>query len=139
MLKYAILAFLNLILLSEVAFAQPEKQISIANMPPSVVKTVPQCGDTQVDPSLREVRVTFSKEMMTDRMWSWVIHSKATFPKIDAQGIRYLEDDRTCVLPVRLAPNRTFVIWINSQKYNAFKDRGNRSAIPYLLVFETKQ
>lgn len=32
-------------------------------LPPSVVKTVPQCGDLDVDPDLHEVAVTFSKDM----------------------------------------------------------------------------
>jgi hypothetical protein len=51
----------------------------------------------------------------------------------------YMEDKRTCVMPVKLEPGKTYVIWINSQKFNYFKDTQNNSAIPYLLVFETKK
>jgi RNA polymerase sigma-70 factor (ECF subfamily) len=138
-MKYAILAIFSIVFWSAVSFAQQEKSITVGNMPPSVVKTVPPSGDVRVDPSMQEIRVTFSKAMMTDRMWSWVMDSKATFPEINAEGIHFLEDNRTCVLPVKLEPNRTYVIWINSQKFNAFRDQGNRAAIPYLLVFETKE
>lgn len=138
-MKYIVLTIIGVVLGCGISFAQQEKTITVSNMPPSVVKTVPQGGDTQVDPSLKEIRVTFSKDMMTDRMWSWTMESKATFPKFKADGIHYLPDKRTCVLPVKLEPNRSYVIWINSQKHNAFRDQGNRPAVPYLLVFETRQ
>ena len=98
-------------------------------MPPVVIKTVPQAGDTGVNPSLKEIRVTFSKDMITDQMWSWVRTSKETFPKI-AGAVRYLKDNRTCVLPLKLLPGKTCVIWINSGKYNSFRDLGKRSAVP---------
>lgn len=138
-MKYVTLAIFSLVLWSAVGFAQQEKSITVGNMPPSVVKTVPQSGDMHVDFSTQEIRVTFSKDMMTDQMWSWVMSAKETFPEIDPKGIHFLKDNRTCVLPVKLEANRTYVIWINSQKFNAFRDQGNRAAIPYLLVFETKQ
>lgn len=138
-MKYAIFALFGIVFWNGIGLAQQGKQITVDNMPPSVVRTVPQSGDLRVDPSLSAVHVTFSKDMMTDRMWSWVMNSRDTFPEIDAKGIHYLADNRTCVLPVKLEPNRTYVIWINSQRHNAFRDRGNRSAVPYLLVFQTKE
>jgi hypothetical protein len=45
--------------------------------------------------------------------------------------IHYLKDKKTCVLPVKLEPGKTYVIWINSGKYNYFKDKDENSAIPY--------
>lgn len=115
------------------------EKISVETMPPSVTKTVPQAGDTRVDPSLEEIRVTFSKDMMTNNQWSWCRFSPETFPEIDQTNIRYLEDNRTCVLPVKLKAGKTYVIWINTQKYNYFKDKNGNSAIPYLLVFQTRK
>jgi RNA polymerase sigma-70 factor (ECF subfamily) len=41
-------------------------------------------------------------------------------------------------LPVKLEPGKTYVIWLNSQKFGNFKDTDGKSAVPYLLVFETK-
>jgi hypothetical protein len=114
-------------------------EISVRTMPPSVVKTVPQAGDTRVDPGLTEVSVTFSKDMLTKENWSWCQLSPETFPEIDKTKIRYLDDKRTCVLPVKLKPEKTYVIWINTQKYNYFKDTEQRPAIPYLLVFQTEK
>jgi len=117
--------------------ARDNPGISVESMPPSVVSTSPEAGETAVDPSLTEIRVTFSKDMMTENMWSWCSQSPETFPEIESKGIHYLDDKRTCVLPVKLMPGKTYVIWINCEKYNNFRDTKNNPAVPYLLVFET--
>jgi RNA polymerase sigma-70 factor (ECF subfamily) len=106
-------------------------------MPPVVVKSVPQSGDLTVDPALSEIRVIFSKEMKTNNMWSWVMVTEATFPKIVGKS-HFLDDMRTCVLPVKLEPGTSYVIWVNSESHNSFRDQANRPAVPYLLVFQTR-
>ncbi len=115
-------------------------QISDADMeemPPVVVKTSPESGAKNVDPSISEIRVTFNKEMM-DRSWSWVQIAPENFPKI-IEGPQYLEDKRTCVVKVKLEPGKTYIIWLNTQKFQNFKDRAGRPAQPYLLMFETRK
>jgi len=42
------------------------------------------------------------------------------------------------VLKVKLEPNKTYGYWINSQNFHGFKDPQGHSAVPYLLVFQTK-
>jgi RNA polymerase sigma-70 factor (ECF subfamily) len=117
--------------------AEEEKRISVKQMPPVVVRTVPQAGDSAVDADkVKEIRVTFSKDMM-DENWSWVQISKDTFPKLDGKP-HYEKDQRTCLLPVKLEPGKTYVLWLNSEKFGNFKDADGNSAVPYLLVFETK-
>ena len=112
---------------------------SVATARPSVVKTVPRCGDTQVDPQTREISVTYSKEMM-DKSWSWCTADEGEFPEIvgQPQRIKYLADKKTCVVEVKLKPQTTYAIWLNSDKFHNFKDKDGRPAVPYLLVFETK-
>lgn len=118
------------------AWQQPDK-VSVASMPPSVVKTVPQSGDTQVDASkVKEIRVTFTK-LTLDKSWSWSRIAAETLPRA-AGDIRYEADIRTCVLPVALEPGRTYVLWLNSEKFHGFQDADGHAAVPYLLVFETK-
>ena len=113
--------------------------ISIVNLPPSVIKTVPQCGDDSVDPNLTEIKVTFSKDMkVTGHCWSWCSVQDDAFPKL-SDTARYLDDKRTCVLPVNLEPEKTYAIWINVDKYLSFQDPEGHSAVPYLLVFKTGQ
>ena len=138
-MKQMLMLILAWFFLAGVAGADTQEEISVKTMPPSVVKTTPQSGDTNVDPSLNEVRVTFSKDMMTNQMWSWCSQTPETFPEIDKTRIRYLKDKRTCVLPVKLKPGQTYIIWINSQKFNHFKDTNLNSAVPYLLVFQTRK
>jgi hypothetical protein len=106
--------------------------------PPVVVGTFPPNGELNVDPSIKEIRVTFSKDMMTEKMWSWVIHTPEVFPKITGE-VKYLADGRTNVAQVELDANRTYAIWFNSPDYrhNAFRDLQNNPAVPYLLVFRT--
>jgi hypothetical protein len=116
--------------------AEASDEVTVETAPPVVVKTVPKSGDTDVDADLHEIRVTFSKEMM-DKSWSWSTASKNTFPDVTGD-IRYLDDRRTCVLPVKLKPGRTYATWINSGRFINFKDRDRRPAVPYLLVFRTR-
>jgi RNA polymerase sigma-70 factor (ECF subfamily) len=119
------------------ATAAPADDVTLESVPPVVVKTVPEAGAGEVDPKLTEIKVTFSKEMEAGS-WSWVRHSKDSFPKMDGKP-KYLKDKRTCVLPVKLEAGKTYAIWVNSEKFGNFKDSDGRSAVPYLLVFKTKK
>jgi hypothetical protein len=116
---------------------QNEAAVSVKEMPPVVVRAVPQSGDTAVDADkIKEIRVTFSKDMM-DKSWSWTQISDETFPKMEGKA-HYDKDRRTCILPVKLEAGKTYVIWLNSARFGNFKDGDGHSAVPYLLVFETK-
>ena len=64
-----------------------------------VVTTLPAAGTAEADPSLTEIKVTFSKDMQ-DGSWSWSTLSKESFPQVDGEP-KYLADKRTCVLPVK--------------------------------------
>ena len=121
--------------------AEDGDKFTITAMPPSVVKTVPRAGQTDVDPSLDQISVTFSKEMQAERMWAVVQVSKQHFPKIrqTEKGTHFLDDKRTCVVPVELEPDRTYVLWFNQGRFNSFRDTQNNPAVPYLLVFQTRK
>jgi hypothetical protein len=111
--------------------------VTLESVPPVVVQTVPRAGTSEVDPKLTEIKVTFSKDMQ-DGSWSWATLSKKSFPNVDGKP-RYLADKRTCVLRVKLEPEKTYAIWVNTEKFGNFKDTEGRSAVPYLLVFRTKK
>jgi RNA polymerase sigma-70 factor (ECF subfamily) len=112
-------------------------EVTLASVPPVVVKTVPEAGSKDVDPKTTEIKVTFSKAM-SDGEWSWSTVTEASFPKVDGKP-KYDKDGKTCVLPVKLEAGKTYAIWVNSQKFGNFKDKDGNSAVPYLLVFETKK
>ena len=125
-------------LLAVAALAQAAREYSVKSMPPSVVKTVPQAGATDVDPALKELKFTFSKDMV-DGNWSVCQVSKENFPESGDGKIHYLPDKRTCVMPVKLQPGRTYVLWLNLGKFQNFRDTEGNSSVPYQLVFETKR
>jgi hypothetical protein len=123
--------------LTSVAGEGPAVDVSVKALPPSVVKTVPISGDTAVDPALQEIRVTFSKDMMTNRMWAICQVSDESYPN-PAGAIHYV-DNRTCVMPVKLEPGKAYVLWFNRAQFNSFRDSNNHPAIPYMLSFETRK
>lgn len=104
--------------------------------PPRVIQTAPLNGSQDVDPSLRELSVTFNEEMM-DGNWSWVYEDKALFPRIVGQAY-YTDHGTVNRLPVKLEPNKEYVIWINSSKFRNYKDKSGNSAIPFRFTFKTR-
>ena len=125
-------------LLALAAWAETTRAISVRALPPVVVKTVPPAGATDVDPALREITVTFSKEMMEGSFSACTVLEE-NFPKL-AGDLHYQADRRTCVLPVKLEPGKAYALWFNfGNKYVNFRDVTRKSAVPYLLVFETRQ
>jgi hypothetical protein len=112
------------------------QEVTLESAPPVVVKTVPEAGADAVDPAIPEIRVTYSKAMQ-DGSWSWSTASQDTFPETTGKP-KYDQDERTCILPVKLQPGKTYAIWLNSQKFRNFKDARGNPAVPYLLIFKTK-
>lgn len=131
-----VVACISVVFLGQASAADRAKP-SVLTMPPVVVSTLPAAGDTEVDPATTELRVTFSKRMQNGS-WSWSNMSKETTPEITGKP-KYLEDGKTCVLPVKLEPGKTYIFWLNSEKFHNFKDAKGQPAIPYLLVFETNK
>ncbi len=129
------LIFISLIMCTGL-FAQNHSNPTIENTPPVVVKTIPEAGSRNVSRSLKEIEITFSKEMMTVESWSVVIVSQNSFPKINGQ-VKFEKDKRTFVMPVKLEPNKTYAMWLNQGNNMGFRDKRKVSAIPYLLVFKT--
>ncbi len=105
--------------------------------PPFVVRTEPAAGSTDVDPALGEIRVTFSKDMQ-DGNWSWVTINKDAFPEIVGKP-RFEADKRTNVASVKLAPGKTYALYLNSGRFNSFRDVAGQPSVPYFLVFKTRK
>ena len=68
------------VLLTLIAAARADDTVSLAAAPPVVVKTVPEAGKDGVDPSITEIKVTYSKDMK-DETWSWSTWGKDTYPQ----------------------------------------------------------
>jgi hypothetical protein len=108
----------------------------VDSVAPVVVKTVPEAGTKDVAPGEVEIKVTFSKEMMNGS-WSWSTAWKDSTPEFVGKPA-YDADGKTCIVKVRLEPNKSYGFWLNSQNFHNFKDSKGHAAVPYLLVFQTK-
>lgn len=110
--------------------AAPEKSKA-----PRVIQTFPAKGSLNINPALSRISVRFNKPMR-DKSWSWAYDDKRKFPQMTGQPY-YTEGNSKNVLPVKLEPERDYVIWINSAHFKNFKDREGRPARPYKLTFTT--
>jgi hypothetical protein len=99
---------------------------------PRVVKASPDDGATGVDPAIRELRITFNQDMEI-RGYSFVGGGPA-FP--GAGRPRWI-DVRTCVLPIRLAPERDYELSINSEQFQNFRSQKGEPAEAYPIQFRT--
>jgi len=115
---------------------QTTRAQDVDSIAPVVVKTVPEAGTKDVAPGETEIKVIFSKEM-TDQSWSWSTAWQDSTPESIGKP-HYDADHKTCVLKVKLEPNKTYGWWINSQRFHGFQDKQGHPAVPYLLVFQTK-
>lgn len=102
---------------------------------PRVVSTFPENGNVDVDPAVTELSVVFNEEM-TDQSWSWVYEDKNSFPAMTGQAY-YTDDFTRNILPVRLEPNKEYVVWVNQPEYNNFKDKSGNPAVPFRFSFKT--
>ena len=125
-----------LLLVATSVYALRSQRLTIETAPPVVVETTPRAGSSDVDASTSEIRVTFSKNMMTDKMWSVVKVSDDTFPELTGK-VRYV-DARTFVIPVALERGTNYAMWLNYKQNDAFRDASGTPLIPYFIVFKTR-
>lgn len=104
---------------------------------PLVVALEPQNGATEVDPGVKELRVTFITEMGDGFSWCG---DGPEFPTIP-EGKRpfWTEDHKTCVLPVELEPGHEYQLGLNSPSNKNFQSAGGVPLEPVTYTFSTKQ
>jgi hypothetical protein len=103
--------------------------------PPRIVATSPRIGETEVSPALKEITVTFDRDM--ERGMSWT-GGGPDFP-LSAPGQKaQWRNKRTCVLPVNLAPAHYYRVGINSTSFRNFRSVAGASASPSAIYFATE-
>lgn len=104
---------------------------------PRITSLAPKNGDQDVDPGLREIRVTFSAPMGPGCSWTG---GGEHFPAIPAGQKPYWTDDKmTCVLPVELKPGWDYHLGINSLSHRNFQSAGGVPSEPVAWSFKTRQ
>ncbi|MCC6548199.1 hypothetical protein IT570_13615 [Candidatus Sumerlaeota bacterium] len=100
---------------------------------PRVVETTPTLCQLQVPPNLKEIEVRFDQPMATTS-WSWC-GGGDHYPEIT--GRPSFRDAYTCVLPVKLSPQRTYTLSINCPRGQNFRGANGLPAVATQLSFVT--
>ena len=104
---------------------------------PVIREMSPANGATGVDPRTTELRVTFSVPMAGG--FSWTGGGTDYPPAPEGQGPRWTEDQRTCIRPVRLEPNRQYRLGLNSRSHKNFQSAAGVPLDPVIYTFRTGQ
>lgn len=101
--------------------------------PPKVIKTIPENGDRNVDPGLKQIRIEFDQDMMTGGFS--ICGGGPKYPK--TQGRPKWINKRTLVLNVNLEKNHEYQISVNCPSYRNCKGANGESAEIYPVSFKT--
>lgn len=102
---------------------------------PQIVKTVPETGAKDVDPALKEIRVTFDRDMQKGMSWTG---GPPLFPPTEKKRPAKWIDKRTCVLPVKLEPDTEYRVGVNAPSFKNFRSADGTPAQPAAIEFKTK-
>jgi hypothetical protein len=102
---------------------------------PKVVKSTPEIGETDVDPRLGLIRVTFDVPMAPGFSWTGGGPSYPSVP--EGQRPRWSADGKTCTLPVELEPGTQYELGLNSVSHKNFSSKWGVPLEPVLLTFTT--
>ncbi|MGP8198543.1 MAG: M56 family metallopeptidase [Limisphaerales bacterium] len=104
------------------------------NVAPRIISTSPRVGAKDVDPSLKEITVTFDRDMDGGMSWTG---GGPNFPKSPEGARAQWRDKRTCVLPVTLRPGHVYRVGINSMSYQNFRGTNGLPTAISAIYFTT--
>ena len=102
---------------------------------PNIIATSPRVGETDVNPAITQITVTFDRDMGKGFSWTG---GGADYPPSPAGQRAHWLNKRTCVLPVKLQAAHYYRVGINSKSYRNFRSAGGLSARPTAIYFTTR-
>jgi hypothetical protein len=103
--------------------------------PPTVTEIAPANGATGVDPSISEIRITFSQPMGGGRS---LTGGGDEHPEFDeTREITWTDDRQTLIWPVRLKANHSYRFGINSFSHRNFASERGTPVEPMVVQFQT--
>ena len=96
---------------------------------PSIVRMSPPNSATDVDPSMTVLEIKFNMPMGGGFSWT-TRGQKDKFPEGTGKP-SWSSDKKTCMMPVKLYPNRSYVIGVNSRSAQNFR---SASGVPVPMV-----
>jgi len=124
-MKTIILNILSLLLFWTNSFSEEN------NLSPKIIKTIPEFGDCNVNPDLKEIVIFFNQDMQGGMS---VIDSR-DIPQITDKP--YWMDKKTFIIPVNLTMDKMYYLIFNNQKYSNFRNIDGISLQPDELIFKT--
>jgi hypothetical protein len=103
---------------------------------PMIVGLIPKNGDTEVDASLKELRVTFNVPMSAGCSWTGGGPEFPTIP--DGKKPYWTDDHKTCILPVELKPGSQYRLGLNSVSFRNFRSANGIALEPVSYSFKTR-
>jgi RNA polymerase sigma-70 factor (ECF subfamily) len=104
--------------------------------PPRIVSSSPADGAKDVDPATAQVTITFNQDMGQGITFNG---EGASFPFLPGANASW-RDRRTCVLPVKLEPGRSYRIALNQFSPNdqSFRSAQGAALMPTTICFATR-
>ncbi len=103
---------------------------------PRVAKTIPTDGASDLDPTTKQIVVTFDSAMKTDT-YSVVQVEAGEFPELIGDEPIAFKDDKTLVIVVKLAPGKSYALGLNSAKRMGLKAADGAPLAPTVIRFKT--
>jgi len=124
-MKTIILNILSLLIFWANSFSQEN------NPSPKIIKTIPEFGDCNVNPDLKEIVIFFNQDMY----WGMSVIDSRDMPQITDKP--YWKDKKTFIIPVNLTMDKMYYLIFNNQKYSNFRNIDGISLQPDELIFKT--
>ncbi len=105
------------------------------NIAPRIIATTPKAGAKDVDPALKEITVTFDRDMEGGMSWTGGGPDMPTSP--ESKRAYWKSNKRTCVLPVKLQPGHHYRIGINSMSHQNFRGTNGLPTAVSAIYFTT--
>lgn len=118
-------------------FDKTSKDVAAARAKaPLVAGLTPENGARDVDPGLKELVVTFDREM-SPGSYAWT-GGGPSFPELPEGSKPYWKDAKTCALPVKLQPGKTYTFGINGGRFTGFRAKDGTPAEAVVVTFRTR-
>lgn len=99
---------------------------------PKIISTIPEFGDCNVDPDLREIVIKFDQDMGS------LYSLTGTLNQPQFTGKPQWTDKRTLSVPVKLYPGKLYALSFNSARFQGFSSLNGVPLNPEDLLFKTK-
>jgi hypothetical protein len=104
---------------------------------PKIVRMFPENGAKNVDPNISQVYLTFDIPMGNGRAWASNNADGTALDHDPDTSVFWTADKLTCVAPVKLLPNKRYVVYLNIRPFIGFASVDGVPSAGLTYSFET--